>query len=322
MGTDSFARLVFNKVYKTDIERLRSTEELWKYRRRPDPLDFETVNTSTPQDRETRDATLLDDQKVWSLEQNLIVFKDRSVATFFVDHCKLTRAYSLDRLSKRFAELKTTSDAGASAAEPSITFDKDDVDSLDFVTASANLRSIIFGIAPASRFDVKQIAGNIIPAIATTNAIVAGLCVLESYKLLRGDYDAARELYLTPFIPERLLGPDRLRAPNPDCPICSVAQSRLLVDFERATLGNLVESILKLELGYSEEIAVAEGENHLYDIEETHNLDKKLSELGMFRLAMVLCLNTNVYKASRMALFSAFVTRMMHTPMGPESISY
>lgn len=77
---------------------------------------------------------------------------------------------------------------------PLISFDKDDEDTLDFVAASANLRSIIFGIPAKSRFDIKQMAGNIIPAIATTNAIVAGLCVLESFKVLRGDYSQTKEV--------------------------------------------------------------------------------------------------------------------------------
>jgi ubiquitin-like 1-activating enzyme E1 B len=80
------------------------------------------------------------------------------------------------------------------AAEPIITFDKDDQDTLDFVAASANLRSIIFGIESKSRFDIKQMAGNIIPAIATTNAIVAGLCVLQSFKVLRGDFSSTKEV--------------------------------------------------------------------------------------------------------------------------------
>jgi ubiquitin-like 1-activating enzyme E1 B len=80
------------------------------------------------------------------------------------------------------------------ATEPIITFDKDDEDTLDFVTASANLRSIVFGIETKSRFDIKQMAGNIIPAIATTNAIVAGLCVLQSFKILRGDYSSTKEV--------------------------------------------------------------------------------------------------------------------------------
>jgi ubiquitin-like 1-activating enzyme E1 B len=82
----------------------------------------------------------------------------------------------------------------AASTEPTITFDKDDEDTLDFVTASANLRSIIFGIETKSRFEIKQMAGNIIPAIATTNAIVAGLCVLQSFKVLNGEYSNAREV--------------------------------------------------------------------------------------------------------------------------------
>jgi ubiquitin-like 1-activating enzyme E1 B len=90
------------------------------------------------------------------------------------------------------ADLKSSSLSGDS--EPIITFDKDDEDTLDFVSASANLRSIIFGIETKSRFDIKQMAGNIIPAIATTNAIVAGLCVLQSFKVLKGDFSGTKEV--------------------------------------------------------------------------------------------------------------------------------
>lgn len=90
------------------------------------------------------------------------------------------------------AEMKASSKEAS--ADPTITFDKDDEDTLDFVTASANLRSVVFGIETKSRFDIKQMAGNIIPAIATTNAIVAGLCVLQSYKVLRGEFTNTKEV--------------------------------------------------------------------------------------------------------------------------------
>jgi ubiquitin-like 1-activating enzyme E1 B len=90
------------------------------------------------------------------------------------------------------AEMKSTSNGNS--AEPVIAFDKDDEDTLDFVTASANIRSIIFGIDTRSRFDIKQMAGNIIPAIATTNAIVAGLCVLQAFKVLRNEIDSIKEV--------------------------------------------------------------------------------------------------------------------------------
>jgi ubiquitin-like 1-activating enzyme E1 B len=89
-------------------------------------------------------------------------------------------------------------------------------------------------------------------------------------------------VFLSPFAPERLLASDRIRAPNPDCAECSAAQTRVLVDMSRATLGDLVEDFLRLELGYGEEIVVRNGDDLLYDVDETENLARKLSELGTY----------------------------------------
>lgn len=72
-----------------------------------------------------------------------------------------------------------------------------------------------------------------------------------------------------------------MRVPNPDCPVCSVAQTRVLVDMSRATLNDLVENFLRLQLGYGEEFVVNHENDLLYDVEETDNLPKKLSELGL-----------------------------------------
>lgn len=46
------------------------------------------------------------------------------------------------------------------------------------------LRATIFHIPASSYFHIKEIAGNIIPAVASANAIVAGLQVINGIKLL------------------------------------------------------------------------------------------------------------------------------------------
>ena len=257
--------MLFDKVFNADIERLRSVEDMWTSRRAPEPLKYDAVLAQANDAIADKKAVLDDDQRVWSLEESLVVFND-----------------SLDRLSKKILELKKNK--APEDPEPTITFDKDDIDTLDFVTASANIRSHIFGIDKKSRFDTKQMAGNIIPAIATTNAIVAGLCVLQSFKVLKGEYNKSKEVFLTPFASARLLAPDRSREPNPDCPVCSVYFTSIVADLSRATLKDLVDEIVKSKLGYEgKEFVVNNDVGTLVECFEDgddENLPKKLTELG------------------------------------------
>ena len=75
-----------------------------------------------------------------------------------------------------------------------IEFEKDDDSNghVDFLTCASNLRALNYGIQSADRHSVKGIAGKIIPAIATTTSLVAGLVALELYKVASGERDISK----------------------------------------------------------------------------------------------------------------------------------
>jgi len=259
MGSDDFANQVFNKVFKADIDRLRGMEDMWKTRKSPQSLQYQILQQQAAPISTTISFS---DQRSWTLAENFVVFKD-----------------SLRRLSKRLQDEQAAALKDGSP-KPTITFDKDDEDTLDFVTASANLRSTIFHIETRSKFDIKQMAGNIIPAIATTNAMTAGLCVLQAFKVMKGDYFRAKMVYLEKGGP-RAMNSEPLRPPNPGCVVCGVATSRLEVDPTRATLNDLVEDVLRLQLGYGEEMTINNDIGTVYDPDLDDNLGKKFEDLGI-----------------------------------------
>lgn len=76
MGSPEFARKVFEKVFREDIERLRDMPDMWKSRKQPVSLDFDKLQEESTS---VEDGISGKGQRVWSEVENFAVFKDRSV---------------------------------------------------------------------------------------------------------------------------------------------------------------------------------------------------------------------------------------------------
>lgn len=173
-----------------------------------------------------------------------------------------------------------------------LSFDKDDEDTLDFVLATSNLRSAAYGIPQKTRFQVKEMAGNIIPAIATTNAIVAGFIVMSAIRLLSGQDEGMRKVYLKtePVRPIAGYGPN---TPNKFCGVCRDVYIPFKADVARVTVGTFVEDVVKgwLEEGLEGkgqvEWTVNEGSRMLADPDMEDLYEKTLEVMDVGRGKMI-----------------------------------
>lgn len=230
--SSSTASQAFDKVFAKDIADLASMEKLWAGRAPPAPLTFEDAVKETGVPGDSAPQPLMEDQRIWSVSECARVFE---------------RAYN---------ELERVSIANNRAP---ITWDKDDEQSLNFVTAATNLRAHIFGIGQTSKFDVKAKAGNIIPAIATSNAVIAGLIVTEAIKVICGKQDLCREVHLST-IPERVLVVNQMEPPNPKCYVCGHHFLTVSTDIHAVTLKTFVSLFVRKKLSFNDPSIMVDSE--------------------------------------------------------------
>ncbi|KAI0646080.1 hypothetical protein C8Q79DRAFT_960915 [Trametes meyenii] len=298
------AQIVFNKVFHADILNLLSMADMWRSRAPPTPLDFDAIRAgSFVLARQTQNGTAVPVPTTngqvngtgggsTSAERTLngggATSSTPPTAAASSTGLKDQRALSLQDNLELFVSSTERLSARLRAGEDTISFDKDDDDTLDFVTASANLRSAAYGIPGKSRWEIKEMAGNIIPAIATTNAIIAGLIVLQALHLLRKSYTALRNVHVQ-FKPSMPLSAIAMCTPNPTCGVCRDTYTEVLCDPARVTLKELVDGILD-RLGEGEgsnegpvEVSVYEDKRVLSDPDWDDNDARTLESLNVTR---------------------------------------
>ncbi|KJA18252.1 hypothetical protein HYPSUDRAFT_205501 [Hypholoma sublateritium FD-334 SS-4] len=276
------ALLAFQKVFNADIKNLLIMADMWKSRSPPTPLDYSSIldGTFEPSNSNGNIAPANAVASGSGSANGSATSPNGPVnGASNTSHLKDQRALTLKDNLELFISSTNRLAARLQKGEITISFDKDDDDTLDFVTASSNLRSYSYGIEGKTRWEVKEMAGNIIPAIATTNAIISGLIVLQALHLMKKSHTQLRNVHLQ-FKPAVPLSTIRLSKPNPECGVCRDTYTSILCDPSRTLLGDVVKGIL----GNNErEVSVYEDKRVLSDPDWDDNLGRTLESLNVTR---------------------------------------
>ncbi|XP_059486864.1 SUMO-activating enzyme subunit 2 [Neocloeon triangulifer] len=256
---------LFQKLFNDDIQYLLSMSKLWEKRKAPVPLKWDDLPSEVAGSSKEDTSRSLKDQIVWSIAQ-----------------CGNAFAQSVEELRKR-----------VETSHEDLVWDKDDEECLNFVVACANIRSYIFGISCHSKFDIKAMAGNIIPAIATTNAVIAGLIVLRAFQVLQKQFEKCKTVYLQNTVNPRGLNivPEaHLIPPHKSCYVCSEKpQVVLYINTETSKICNL-EEILKSSLHMVAPDAMHDSNVVISSEEgELDNGQMTLKEAGILDGALLKC---------------------------------
>eukprot|EP00818_Percolomonas_sp_WS_P007589 CAMPEP_0117449524 /NCGR_PEP_ID=MMETSP0759-20121206/7990_1 /TAXON_ID=63605 /ORGANISM="Percolomonas cosmopolitus, Strain WS" /LENGTH=652 /DNA_ID=CAMNT_0005242003 /DNA_START=9 /DNA_END=1967 /DNA_ORIENTATION=- len=234
-----FSESAFDLVFRLQVDEAKDMKDTSVFHagKRPVPILMDNLvaagkgsSGENGDNNTTNTSSTLLDQQVWNLHQ---------CATIFLD------------CAQKLRQLKI------SGTQKDMSFDKDNEMAMDFVTAASNLRAHNYHIEPKSKYEVKGMAGNIVPAIATTNAIISGLLVLETFKVLQGRMDQCRAIFCLRNTcrykrKNCLLYPISLEKPNPNCYICSSNEVTVRVNTQTTSLQYFVDNILRRQLGMVE----------------------------------------------------------------------
>ncbi|CAK9003715.1 unnamed protein product [Durusdinium trenchii] len=237
-GEDAGKR-IFAHLFEEDIRKQAELEDLWSDQRPPPgPLSYEEAlkKNECPTDA---DKDKLETQKVPSVAGDAKGFV-ASVAKMYGERRDLIGQSS---------------------------FSKDDPIAMDFVHCAANLRMQNYRIPRLSRWDAQSIAGSIIPAVASTNAIVAGLEVVQLLHVLQSlgkpmKESRARTVWVRFPEPSRkkILQPSSLHSPNPDCFVCGSRTARVaLRSLEDCKIAALAKGCIQGRLGAHKPALYANG---------------------------------------------------------------
>jgi len=246
---------LFMKFFFNDIKYLLSMEKLWQKRRPPKPLGWDDLDA---EDTGVTQVVDIPDKRIWNMVE-----------------CGKAFELCVTKLKER-----------SKASDEPLVWDKDDPMAMDFVVATSNIRAHIFHIPTKSRFDIKSISGNIIPAIASTNAIIAGLMVVEAMKILSGRMEDCRTSYLNKQVKSRnrLIVPCKLEKPNEKCYVCaSKPEVTVFLDTTKVTVKQLEEKIFKEKLNMvAPDVEIDDGKGTILisseEGETEDNWDKVLSD--------------------------------------------
>ncbi|KAI9332370.1 hypothetical protein BDR26DRAFT_921761 [Obelidium mucronatum] len=273
-----------SQIFTRDIERLLTMTEMWSSRDPPVPLSFGALHNEMKAMKPL--ATGVDrNMNVWSLVENFSVF-----------------CTSIVLLAKRL------NDGQSKDPEFSMSFDKDDDEALDFVTAVTNMRAHMYGIELQSRFKVKEMAGNIIPAISTTNAIIAGLMVLQAFKILNNQLSECKNTFLVHGGQRtQLVCGENPQLPSKQCGTCQAGYFTLTVDTKKFTLGDLIESVLGKELQVEGDISINESGRMIYDPDFDDNATETLEALKIHDRSRILVLVDNDEDVAKSLSINIFI---------------
>lgn len=209
---EDFRTSILNLCHSADAMEKSSGKKFWTgTKRRPRPVDW---NNAIPELMEYLYSTAGLYASVWGVE----CIRDRDEFEALVKSLNLHQpewvppsdALTLsegddeeeggdtgEQVEKMKADLYAFDTSELQKANPQ-DFEKDDDLNfhIDFLTVATNLRSWNYDIKSSPRHQVKVTAGRIIPALATTTAMVCGLVDIEFCKLVLGLQSQGREKFL------------------------------------------------------------------------------------------------------------------------------